>query len=191
MLLIEQLAPDRKSLPRRLRPMSDTESRFLENNPGLMSRNAFAFCFSNLKKGIVCCLFFQPDTPDGTFPRFFGSSSPIDLEKSPRTVFAKGQAKLQQPCCVFKRANQICPCQCQFCLVLSSRKKESKAKTCPIFCPSHNVRRSLMFDIRANPFSNDKAKLRFFCSLFFCSLKGRQQLLHPGFIMSKRKLIGY
>lgn len=83
--------------------------------------------------------------------------------------------------CNFKRTNQIC---CR-------HEKESEAKTCQILRPSHNARRSLIFDIRANLISDNKAKLRFFFSLFFRSLKGRQQLLRPGFIMSKRKLIGY
>lgn len=67
----------------------------------------------------------------------------------------------------------------------------SRSKTCQIFALYIIWEGHWCLTCKLISLATITAKLRFIFSLLFCSLKGRQQLLRPGYIMSKRKLIGY
>lgn len=114
-----------------------------------------------------------------------------------REGLPKGRQNCNGPDAFSREPDQNCPCQ--FCHVLSvimKKKKNwvgSEAEICwPLFPLQSKWEGRWCLIEELISLATNKAKLRFlFPLIFFWSLKGRQQLLPPGFIMSKRKLIGY
>lgn len=135
--------------------------------------------------------------------RLWDSLDPAHLSiwrRARREGLPKGRQNCNGPDAFSREPNQICPCQ--FCHVLSVvMKKTNKKKKwvgseaeicCPIFPLQSKWEGRWCLIEELISLATTKAKLRFlFPLIFFWSLKGRQQLLPPGFIMSKRKLIGY